>query len=149
MLKQPTTTYAGEECLWAITFPRSHSLQFLTDFSFMLSIQSDVPFEGAYGNLKRLFDKAAKMYHQVKKQEMKKLSPSRQRWAKFKILHLIATRAMRTSFMSIGLSFYATFLFYILLFVYVFTYYIKLCSLVLASQQTVYILYSIYILFLN
>lgn len=50
----------------------------------MLSIQSDVPFEGAYGNLKRLFDKAAKMYHQVKKQEMKKLSPSRQRWAEKK-----------------------------------------------------------------
>ena len=43
------------------------------------SIQSETPFEGAYGNLKRLFDKAAKMYHQVKKQEMKKLSPSRQR----------------------------------------------------------------------
>ncbi|KAF4076133.1 hypothetical protein AMELA_G00226810 [Ameiurus melas] len=39
----------------------------------------ETPFEGAYGNLKRLFDKAAKMYHQVKKQEMKKLSPSRQR----------------------------------------------------------------------
>ncbi|CAB1333387.1 unnamed protein product [Coregonus sp. 'balchen'] len=36
-------------------------------------------YNGAYGNLKRLFDKAAKMYHQVKKQEMKKLSPSRQR----------------------------------------------------------------------
>lgn len=45
------------------------------------SIQSETPFEGAYGNLKRLFDKAAKMYHQVKKQEMKKLSPSRQRSA--------------------------------------------------------------------
>lgn len=44
------------------------------------SIQSETPFEGAYGNLKRLFDKAAKMYLQVKKQEMKKLSPSRQRW---------------------------------------------------------------------
>lgn len=43
------------------------------------SIQSDVPFDGAYGNLKRLFDKAAKMYHQVKKQEIKKHSPSQQR----------------------------------------------------------------------
>lgn len=43
------------------------------------SIQSETPFEGAYGNLKRLFDKAAKMYQQVKKQELKKLSPSRQR----------------------------------------------------------------------
>uniref|UniRef100_A0A3B3SA42 Nonsense-mediated mRNA decay factor n=1 Tax=Paramormyrops kingsleyae TaxID=1676925 RepID=A0A3B3SA42_9TELE len=40
---------------------------------------SDAPFEGAYGNLKRLFDKAAKMYHQVKKQELKRLSPTRQR----------------------------------------------------------------------
>lgn len=52
----------------------------LTDwFSLLSSIQSETPFDGAYGNLKRLFDKAAKMYHQVKKQEMKKLSPSRQR----------------------------------------------------------------------
>ncbi|XP_041649251.1 protein SMG5 [Cheilinus undulatus] len=48
-------------------------------YYYLRCIQSDVPFEGAYGNLKRLFDKAAKMYHQVKKQEMKKLSPSRQR----------------------------------------------------------------------
>uniref|UniRef100_A0A7N6AV42 Nonsense-mediated mRNA decay factor n=1 Tax=Anabas testudineus TaxID=64144 RepID=A0A7N6AV42_ANATE len=46
-------------------------------YYYLRCIQSDVPFEGAYGNLKRLFDKAAKMYHQVKKQEMKKLSPSR------------------------------------------------------------------------
>uniref|UniRef100_A0A673IHK4 Nonsense-mediated mRNA decay factor n=1 Tax=Sinocyclocheilus rhinocerous TaxID=307959 RepID=A0A673IHK4_9TELE len=53
----------------------------LQDYWFFLlnSIQSETPFDGAYGNLKRLFDKAAKMYHQVKKQEMKKLSPSRQR----------------------------------------------------------------------
>uniref|UniRef100_A0A8C6KX39 Nonsense-mediated mRNA decay factor n=1 Tax=Nothobranchius furzeri TaxID=105023 RepID=A0A8C6KX39_NOTFU len=48
-------------------------------YYYLRCIQSDTPFEGAYGNLKRLFDKAAKMYHQVKKQEMKKLSPSRQR----------------------------------------------------------------------
>ncbi|XP_028985612.1 nonsense-mediated mRNA decay factor SMG5 [Betta splendens] len=48
-------------------------------YYYLRCIQSDVPFEGAYGNLKRLFDKAAKMYHQVKKQEMKKLSSSRQR----------------------------------------------------------------------
>uniref|UniRef100_A0A669DEG9 Nonsense-mediated mRNA decay factor n=1 Tax=Oreochromis niloticus TaxID=8128 RepID=A0A669DEG9_ORENI len=48
-------------------------------YYYLRCIQSDAPFEGAYGNLKRLFDKAAKMYHQVKKQEMKKLSPSRQR----------------------------------------------------------------------
>lgn len=52
----------------------------MTNWFFPLnSIQSETPFDGAYGNLKRLFDKAAKMYHQVKKQEMKKLSPSRQR----------------------------------------------------------------------
>uniref|UniRef100_A0A3P9M845 Nonsense-mediated mRNA decay factor n=1 Tax=Oryzias latipes TaxID=8090 RepID=A0A3P9M845_ORYLA len=48
-------------------------------YYYLRCIQSDAPFEGAYGNLKRLFDKAAKMYHQVKKPEMKKLSPSRQR----------------------------------------------------------------------
>ncbi|KAM6910174.1 nonsense-mediated mRNA decay factor SMG5 [Xenentodon cancila] len=48
-------------------------------YYYLRCIQSDAPFEGAYGNLKRLFDKSAKMYHQVKKQEMKKLSPSRQR----------------------------------------------------------------------
>ncbi|KAK6326258.1 hypothetical protein J4Q44_G00019030 [Coregonus suidteri] len=48
-------------------------------YYYLRCIQSETPFEGAYGNLKRLFDKAAKMYHQVKKQEMKKLSPSRQR----------------------------------------------------------------------
>lgn len=48
-------------------------------YYYLRCIQSDAPFEGAYGNLKRLFEKAAKMYHQVKKQEMKKLSPSRQR----------------------------------------------------------------------
>uniref|UniRef100_A0A8C7I4B8 Nonsense-mediated mRNA decay factor n=1 Tax=Oncorhynchus kisutch TaxID=8019 RepID=A0A8C7I4B8_ONCKI len=46
-------------------------------YYYLRCIQSETPFEGAYGNLKRLFDKAAKMYHQVKKQEMKKLSPSR------------------------------------------------------------------------
>ncbi|XP_056141944.1 nonsense-mediated mRNA decay factor SMG5 [Lampris incognitus] len=48
-------------------------------YYYLRCIQSETPFEGAYGNLKRLFDKAAKMYHQVKKQEMKRLSPSRQR----------------------------------------------------------------------
>uniref|UniRef100_A0AAY4DUE3 Nonsense-mediated mRNA decay factor n=1 Tax=Denticeps clupeoides TaxID=299321 RepID=A0AAY4DUE3_9TELE len=48
-------------------------------YYYLRCIQSDTPFDGAYGNLKRLFDKAAKMYHQVKKQDMKKLSPSRQR----------------------------------------------------------------------
>uniref|UniRef100_A0A674MRX8 Nonsense-mediated mRNA decay factor n=1 Tax=Takifugu rubripes TaxID=31033 RepID=A0A674MRX8_TAKRU len=48
-------------------------------YYYLRCIQSDVPFDGAYGNLKRLFDKAAKMYHQVKKQEIKKHSPSQQR----------------------------------------------------------------------
>lgn len=48
-------------------------------YYYLRCIQSETPFEGAYGNLKRLFDKAAKMYQQVKKQEMKKLSPTRQR----------------------------------------------------------------------
>nr|XP_023657280.1 protein SMG5 isoform X1 [Paramormyrops kingsleyae] len=48
-------------------------------YYYLRCIQSDAPFEGAYGNLKRLFDKAAKMYHQVKKQELKRLSPTRQR----------------------------------------------------------------------
>lgn len=43
------------------------------------SIQSEVSFEGAYGNLKRLYDKAAKMYHQLKKCETRKLSPSKKR----------------------------------------------------------------------
>lgn len=43
------------------------------------SIQSEVSFEGAYGNLKRLYDKAARMYHQMKKCEMRRLSPSRKR----------------------------------------------------------------------
>ncbi|XP_052000383.1 nonsense-mediated mRNA decay factor SMG5-like [Xyrauchen texanus] len=48
-------------------------------YNYLRCIQSETPFDGAYGNLKRLFDKAAKMFHQLKKQEMKKLSPSRQR----------------------------------------------------------------------
>ncbi|XP_028282026.1 nonsense-mediated mRNA decay factor SMG5 [Parambassis ranga] len=48
-------------------------------YYYLRCIQSDSPFEGAYGNLRRLFDKAAKMYHQVKKQEIKKLPPPRQR----------------------------------------------------------------------
>ncbi|XP_072316246.1 nonsense-mediated mRNA decay factor SMG5 isoform X1 [Eucyclogobius newberryi] len=48
-------------------------------YYYLRCIQSETPFEGAFGNLKRLFDKAAKMYQQVKKHELKKLSPSRQR----------------------------------------------------------------------
>ncbi|XP_061675011.1 nonsense-mediated mRNA decay factor SMG5 [Syngnathoides biaculeatus] len=55
-------------------------------YFYLRCIQSESPFEGAYGNLKRLFDKAAKMYQQVKKQEMKKLSPSRQRYRDIKRL---------------------------------------------------------------
>ncbi|XP_039608358.1 protein SMG5 [Polypterus senegalus] len=48
-------------------------------YYYMRCIQSEVPFDGAYGNLKRLFEKSAKMYHQVKKQELKKLTPAKQR----------------------------------------------------------------------
>ncbi|XP_061531305.1 nonsense-mediated mRNA decay factor SMG5 isoform X2 [Phycodurus eques] len=55
-------------------------------YYYLRCIQSESPFEGAYGNLKRLFDKAAKMYQQVTKQEMKKLSPSRQRYRDIKRL---------------------------------------------------------------
>ena len=44
---------------------------------YLCCIQSEVSFEGAYGNLKRLHGKAAKMYHQLKKCETRKLSPSR------------------------------------------------------------------------
>ncbi|OXB52614.1 hypothetical protein ASZ78_016917, partial [Callipepla squamata] len=44
------------------------------------TIQSEVSFEGASGNLKRLYDKAAKMYQQLKKGEGRKLSPSKKRY---------------------------------------------------------------------
>ncbi|KAM9294609.1 nonsense-mediated mRNA decay factor SMG5 [Gastrophryne carolinensis] len=46
---------------------------------YLRCIQSEVSFEGAYGNLKRLYDKAAKMYHQLRKTENRKLSPSKKR----------------------------------------------------------------------
>ncbi|XP_073495387.1 nonsense-mediated mRNA decay factor SMG5 [Phyllobates terribilis] len=48
-------------------------------YCYLRCIQSEVSFEGAYGNLKRLYDKAAKMYHQLKKSENRKLSPSKKR----------------------------------------------------------------------
>ncbi|XP_038959682.1 nonsense-mediated mRNA decay factor SMG5 isoform X2 [Rattus norvegicus] len=48
-------------------------------YCYLRCIQSEVSFEGAYGNLKRLYDKAAKMYHQLKKSETRKLSPSKKR----------------------------------------------------------------------
>ncbi|KAM9114787.1 nonsense-mediated mRNA decay factor SMG5 isoform 2-T2 [Pangshura tecta] len=48
-------------------------------YCYLRCIQSEVSFEGAYGNLKRLCDKAAKMYHQLKKCETRKLSPSKKR----------------------------------------------------------------------
>ncbi|XP_059574762.1 nonsense-mediated mRNA decay factor SMG5 [Alligator mississippiensis] len=48
-------------------------------YCYLRCIQSEVSFEGAYGNLKRLYDKAAKMYHQLKKCESRKLSPSKKR----------------------------------------------------------------------
>uniref|UniRef100_A0A8C4TXL4 Nonsense-mediated mRNA decay factor n=1 Tax=Falco tinnunculus TaxID=100819 RepID=A0A8C4TXL4_FALTI len=48
-------------------------------YCYLRCIQSEVSFEGAYGNLKRLYDKAAKMYQQLKKCETRKLSPSKKR----------------------------------------------------------------------
>ncbi|KAL6032682.1 hypothetical protein STEG23_025046 [Scotinomys teguina] len=48
-------------------------------YCYLRCIQSEVSFEGAYGNLKRLYDKATKMYHQLKKSETRKLSPSKKR----------------------------------------------------------------------
>ncbi|XP_044771812.1 protein SMG5 isoform X4 [Neomonachus schauinslandi] len=48
-------------------------------YCYLRCIQSEVSFEGAYGNLKRLYDKAAKMYHQLKKCEARKLSPGKKR----------------------------------------------------------------------
>ncbi|XP_063802960.1 nonsense-mediated mRNA decay factor SMG5 isoform X1 [Pseudophryne corroboree] len=48
-------------------------------YCYLRCIQSEVSFEGAYGNLKRLYDKAAKMYHQLKKTENRKLSPGKKR----------------------------------------------------------------------
>ncbi|XP_026547305.1 protein SMG5-like, partial [Notechis scutatus] len=48
-------------------------------YCYLRCIQSEVSFEGAYGNLKRLYDKAAKMYHQLKKCETRKLSSSKKR----------------------------------------------------------------------
>uniref|UniRef100_A0A8D0GA21 Nonsense-mediated mRNA decay factor n=1 Tax=Sphenodon punctatus TaxID=8508 RepID=A0A8D0GA21_SPHPU len=48
-------------------------------YCYLRCIQSEMSFEGAYGNLKRLYDKAAKMYHQLKKCESRKLSPSKKR----------------------------------------------------------------------
>ncbi|CAJ0968836.1 unnamed protein product [Ranitomeya imitator] len=48
-------------------------------YCYLRCIQSEVSFEGAYGNLKRLYNKAAKMYHQLKKSENRKLSPSKKR----------------------------------------------------------------------
>ncbi|XP_073179473.1 nonsense-mediated mRNA decay factor SMG5 isoform X2 [Lepidochelys kempii] len=48
-------------------------------YCYLRCIQSEASFEGAHGNLKRLYDKAAKMYHQLKKCETRKLSPSKKR----------------------------------------------------------------------
>ncbi|XP_065586466.1 LOW QUALITY PROTEIN: nonsense-mediated mRNA decay factor SMG5, partial [Cyrtonyx montezumae] len=48
-------------------------------YCYLRCIQSEVSFEGASGNLKRLYDKAAKMYQQLKKGESRKLSPSKKR----------------------------------------------------------------------
>ncbi|XP_069796511.1 nonsense-mediated mRNA decay factor SMG5 isoform X2 [Narcine bancroftii] len=48
-------------------------------YYYLRCIHSEMPFEGAYGNLNRLFDKAAKAYHQICRTDTKKLSVSRQR----------------------------------------------------------------------
>ncbi|XP_057265961.1 nonsense-mediated mRNA decay factor SMG5 [Pezoporus wallicus] len=48
-------------------------------YCYLRCIQSEVSFEGAYGNLKRLYDKAAKMYQQLRKAESRRLSPSKKR----------------------------------------------------------------------
>ncbi|XP_053560577.1 nonsense-mediated mRNA decay factor SMG5 isoform X2 [Bombina bombina] len=48
-------------------------------YCYLRCIQSEISFDGAYGNLKRLYDKAAKMYHQLRKSETRKLSPSKKR----------------------------------------------------------------------
>uniref|UniRef100_H3AQN3 Nonsense-mediated mRNA decay factor n=1 Tax=Latimeria chalumnae TaxID=7897 RepID=H3AQN3_LATCH len=48
-------------------------------YYYLRCIQSGLPFEGAYGNLKRLFEKAVKMYHQIRRCETRKLPTSKQR----------------------------------------------------------------------
>uniref|UniRef100_UPI00398E9AE4 nonsense-mediated mRNA decay factor SMG5 n=1 Tax=Pristiophorus japonicus TaxID=55135 RepID=UPI00398E9AE4 len=48
-------------------------------YYYLRCIHSEMPFEGAYGNLKRLFDKAAKAYHQIRRTDAKKLSVNKQR----------------------------------------------------------------------
>ncbi|CAH2327213.1 SMG5 [Pelobates cultripes] len=48
-------------------------------YCYMRCIQSEVSFDGAYGNLKRLYNKAGKTYHQLKKCETRKLAPSKKR----------------------------------------------------------------------
>lgn len=73
-LSLPETT---SQCPGGDLFPPPSSLSGPHCVSF--SIQSEVSFEGAYGNLKRLYDKAARMYHQLKKCETRRLSPSRKR----------------------------------------------------------------------
>uniref|UniRef100_A0A8D3CVU2 Nonsense-mediated mRNA decay factor n=1 Tax=Scophthalmus maximus TaxID=52904 RepID=A0A8D3CVU2_SCOMX len=70
-------------------------------YYYLRCIQSEAPFEGAYGNLKRLFDKAAKMFHQVKKQEMKKLSPSRAQYLNFLLSFIHFCSLMETELTSL------------------------------------------------
>uniref|UniRef100_A0A8B9G638 Nonsense-mediated mRNA decay factor n=1 Tax=Amazona collaria TaxID=241587 RepID=A0A8B9G638_9PSIT len=48
-------------------------------YCYLRCLQSEVSFEGASGNLKRLYDKAAKMYPQLKRCEARRLSPSKKR----------------------------------------------------------------------
>ncbi|NXF91311.1 SMG5 protein, partial [Eubucco bourcierii] len=48
-------------------------------YCYLRCIQSEASFEGASGNLKRIFDKAAKMYQQLRKAEPRRVSPSKKR----------------------------------------------------------------------
>ncbi|ELW59858.1 Protein SMG5 [Tupaia chinensis] len=64
-------------CLGTLAGSKYYNVEAM--YCYLRCIQSEVSFEGAYGNLKRLYDKAAKMYHQLKKCETRKLSPSKKR----------------------------------------------------------------------
>ncbi|XP_038624793.1 protein SMG5 [Tachyglossus aculeatus] len=48
-------------------------------YCYLRCIQSDVSFEGAAGNLQRLFDKAARTYRQLHRGETRRLPPGRKR----------------------------------------------------------------------
>ncbi|XP_030042790.1 nonsense-mediated mRNA decay factor SMG5 [Microcaecilia unicolor] len=66
-------------------------------YCYLRCIQSEQSFDGAYGNLKRLFDKAVKTYHQLKKCEARKLSASKKRCKDIKKL-LVAFMYLQSLF---------------------------------------------------